>query len=427
MAGPEEYHEQEQYNKINTFYISRSDSEELRNLACKVAFLAARPGEDVKRDLWYEHNSLKATRPVILCHPQNGWKEIITEKQLKCKGKLARYWEYLLRREVFWGEYMGDDKVIEPHFYIPYLFTESDWGMHETYTGGKDGGSYRWEAPLSEYANAVKLHFRSIAIDFDRTGKLFNLAGEVLGDLLEIRSRMIWWWNLGLTCDLIRLRGLEQIMFDMYDFPDELHGLMSFLRDEQLTRLEFLENNRLLFANNDSTPVGSGGFGYTNDLPQKDFDCSRVRTCDMWGHLDSQETSQISVRMFEEFVFPYQLPIAEKFGLICYGCCESLTNRWQVIRKIPNLRRVSVSPWANPDDMAEKLGNSYIYSMKPHPADLAVSNLDEENIREKMRNALKVTRNCRVEVIMKDNNTICNNAQNVIRWCKIAMEEAEAL
>jgi hypothetical protein len=28
---------------------------------------------------------------------------------------------------------------------------------------------------------------------------------------------------------------------------------------------------------------------------------------------------------------------------------------------------------------------------------------------------------------MKDNNTICNNPQNVIEWCKIAREEAMSL
>ena len=34
-------------------------------------------------------------------------------------------------------------------------------------------------------------------------------------------------------------------------------------------------------------------------------------------------------------------------------------------------------------------------------------------------------RGCVVEIIMKDNNTIGNNPQNVIRWSKIAREEAE--
>ena len=35
------------------------------------------------------------------------------------------------------------------------------------------------------------------------------------------------------------------------------------------------------------------------------------------------------------------------------------------------------------------------------------------------------TRGCRVEVIMKDNHTIRNDPQRVIRWVRIAREEAE--
>ena len=84
----------------------------------------------------------------------------------------------------------------------------------------------------------------------------------------------------------------------------------------------------------------------------------RVRTKDCWGFCESQETSTISPRMFAEFILPYQLPILERFGLNCYGCCEPLDNRWKFVETIPNLRRVSISPWANLSQMAERLGRA---------------------------------------------------------------------
>ena len=117
----------------------------------------------------------------------------------------------------------------------------------------------------------------------------------------------------------------------------------------------------------------------------------------------------------------------EKFGLVSYGCCEPLNNRWDIIKRIPNLRRVSVAPSADLRDMAQKLGNHYIYAMKPNPADLAVNSIDEDYIRKKLREATSITRDCHVEIIMKDNHTIGNNPQNAIKWCKIAMEEANSL
>jgi len=215
-------------------------------------------------------------------------------------------------------------------------------------------------------------------------------------------------------------------MFDMVDNPEIIHKLMKILRDGTLEKLDFLEENSLLSLNIDSY-VGSGGFGYTEELPNKGFDNNRVRTKDMWGFCDSRETVGVSPQMFEEFVFPYQLPILKRFGLGCYGCCEPLERRWYLIKKIPNLRRVSVSTWADLEKMAEYLGNKYILSMKPTPTDLAVQVLDEENIRKKIREALKITRGCVVEILMKDNHTIGKNPKNVINWVRIVKEEIEKI
>ncbi len=406
--------------------ITRGERETLRTLAERVAALAARPGEAEKRRLWVRHNVLEPTRPLIFCDPENGWNEIITEDALQCGGELARSWEFILRKEIFWGEAMGDDKVVEPYFDIAYVHAESDWGMHEKRIGGADGGSYVWEAPLKTYADLGKLRFPQIAVDYEATDELLDQANEAFGDILRVRLGGRWWWSLGLTLTLANLRGLEQIMLDAYDCPEDLHRLMGILRDGALAKLDFLEEQGLLSLNTD-TYVGSGGFGYTTELPQADFDGKKVRTLDMWGFCESQETITFSPQMFAEFVFPYQLPILERFGLNCYGCCEPLDKRWDVVKKTPRLRRVSVSPWADIADMAGKLGDQYIYSLKAHPSALAAPMLDAERVRAGLRKALESTRGCRVEIIMKDNHTIGNNPQNVTAWCQMAREEAEAI
>jgi len=215
-------------------------------------------------------------------------------------------------------------------------------------------------------------------------------------------------------------------MLDMLDRPDDLHRLMAFLRDGTLAKIDFLEQSCLLHLNNADAYVGSGGFGWTNDLPSADFD-GHVRTVDMWGFAESQETVGVSPGMFEEFIFPYQLTLLERFGLNCYGCCEALDKRWEVIRRIPNLRRVSVSPWADLEIMAEKLQDKYVYSLKPNPAYMAAPTFDDDMIRRNLRDAMRVTQGCRVEIIMKDCHTICKDPTRVIRWTQIAREEAEAL
>lgn len=408
-------------NRIN---IPKSDKLILRELAKEVRELANRPKEKERIKLWTDHNDLKATRPLVFCDPENGWNEIVLEQDLKCQSALGQDWEVILKKEIVWATDMGDDRVALAVFDVPYVAKESDWGMHEKKIGGDNGGAYTWEAPLKEYADMDKMHFPKITVDLEATEHMKDLAQEIMGDYLEIRVKHMWWWTLGLTWTLVNLRGLEQIMFDMYDYPQQVHKLMAFLRDGHLEKLDYLETNGLLPDNTGGTYVGSGGFGWTNDLPQEGFDPGHIRLKDMWGFGESQETTSVAPDMFAEFVLPYQLPILEKFGLNCYGCCEPLNQRWDYIKKIPNLRRVSVSPWADINEMSEQLGSDYIFSYKPNPAHLAVQKMDEDLVRASLKDVISRTKGCRLEIIMKDNNTLGGNPQNAYRWVQIALEEA---
>lgn len=406
--------------------VSAHDRKVLRHLAGRVAELAARPGEAQKRELWYRHNDLEATRPLVFCDPENGWNEIITRDQLQCAEGLARRWEMVLRKEIFWGETMGDDRVVEPFFTVFYVAHRSDWGMRETRIGGQNGGSYVWDAPLKSYDDLDQLRFPTIDVNQEATDSLVSFTEELLGDLLTVQLRGFWWWSHGLTQTCILLRGLEQMMLDICLYPEELKQLMAFLRDGTMAQLDFLEKEGLLSPNHEGTYVGSGGFGYTRELPQEGFNKDSVRLRDMWGFCESQETTSVSPEHFAEFVFEFQRPILERFGLNSYGCCEPLDLRWDIVKQTPRLRRVSVSPWSSLEGMADRLTDQYVFSMKPNPASLATPSIDEDSIRAGLRRAFEITRNCRVEVIMKDNHTIGRNPQNVIRWCRIAKEEAEA-
>jgi hypothetical protein len=145
--------------------ISSADREILRRLAATVAELAAQPVQQTKRDLWYRHNALEATRPLVLCFPENAWGEIITPADLACEGAIAREWEYNLRREIFWGAEMRDDRVITPDFNVPFIHTESDWGLKVMRTGGEGGTAYTWNPPLKSYDDLDELHFPEIVVD----------------------------------------------------------------------------------------------------------------------------------------------------------------------------------------------------------------------------------------------------------------------
>ncbi len=401
------------------------EREILRGLAQVVARLSRRPREAELEDLWRRHNRLEAARPLIVCDPENGWNEILTEDQLQCTSRLAKHWEMALRKDVFWGERILDDRPIEPVFRIGYSSTDSGFGVEERYIQNEKGGSYTWVPAIKKRGDLEKLRFQRIEVDRETTRRAVELAGDIFGDLLDVRTTGAWWWSLGMTTDLVVLRGMEQAMLDMVDEPSFVHEMMEFLTENTLAKLDFLEANGLLSLNTDAY-LPPGGFGYTDELPTEGF-AGTVRTADMWGFAESQESVGVSPEMFAEFIFPYQVKVLRRFGLATYGCCEPLERRWEIIRQIPRLRKVSVSCFADLEMMAGQLEDGFCFCMKPHPADLARPLLNRDEVRRTLRRAFEATKGCRVEVLMQDTHTIGGNPQNVIDWVRIALEESRRL
>jgi len=401
---------------------STVEKELLRALASQVAAFAARPEEKAKAELWTRHNDLGSTRPLVFCHPENGWNEILPAL-MSCKSKLGRAIEWQLVQRLFWAEQMGDDKVTDAFYDIGHIYTEKN-SMKEIYVRAEEaGGAYGWEASMADYEMLSGLELPKIKIHKIITTLYKNFSQDIFGDILDVRIKTRWYWSPRLTRHAVFLRGMEQFFVDMYDYPGDVHRMMRFITDSFLHKLDYLEKHTLLYLNNGNDYVGSGGFGFTKELPAEGFS-GKVRTSDMWGFNESQETVSMSPSMFEEFIFPYQLEIAERFGLNCYGCCEPLESRIEIVKRLPGLRRISVSAWADFREVAETLGDKYILSYKPNPAYLAGSEINEAAVRKDLAGKIKIARenNCRLEIIMKDNHTIGKNPQNVTDWCRIAKE-----
>ena len=414
-----------QKGRIFDFNISKKDQKVLRDLAKRVLEISNQLEQSLKKKLWIEHNALKNTRPLVVCYPENGWNEIITKTSMLCEGESARTWEFMLRKEVFWGEKMGDDYVIEPFLNLPYCYSESDWGMREIIQKVSDQGSYSWIPPISDYEEDMpKLKIPEFEVDMGATKKMLEIAEDCFKDIITPRIKGKFWHSLGLTFVLSELRGMQNLFMDFYDYPEYIHKLMGLARDFFLDKMLYAEKNGLLTANNDELYIGGGVFGYTEELKPKN---GEVKLSEMWCWAESQETVGVSSDFFKEFIFPYQQTLMEKFALVSYGCCEPLNDRWEVIKNIKNLRRVSVSPWSDVPDMAQKLGDKYVLTLKPSPSCLAQNTINHDEIRSDIRSKLKSVKNCNTEIIMKDNHTIGNNPNNVIDWVKIVREEIDSI
>ncbi len=402
--------------------ISQHDREILRVLAGRVRAIADAPESRAKRMLWARHNALKGDRPMILAFPEGTWPELLPDSVLQCEDKMLRGWEWGLRSRIYAAEVLKDDSFTEPAFDIGWNINIGNYGFDVPMHYGDNRGSYVWDAPMTDLEREVpKLHFRTLSVDRPGTYRNLALANEIFGDLLPARIRSMLFWTVGMTFEAAKLVGLENLMLLMCDQPEQVHRLMAFLRDEHLHFIQWLEDEGLLTPNSESDYVGSGGVGCTDDL-KPDTDVG-ITLRQRWGFAESQETVGISPSMFEEFVLPYQIPLLEKFGLNCYGCCEGLEHRIKpILQSVPRLRRVSVAPNANQEMMAQALQGKYVFSRKPYPAHVCVG-FNEKAIRADLRHTLTVARGQPLEIIMKDTHTVQGEPWRIKRWVEIAREE----
>ncbi|MFH1007430.1 MAG: hypothetical protein V1800_08015 [Candidatus Latescibacterota bacterium] len=402
---------------------SKHDREVLRELAANVAQIAALPEQQIKRERWMAHNALEKGKPMIMCFPGDSWRELLPESRLVLSESPLRDWERSLRQTIYAHEHIDDDEVVEPVFDIGWVQTFSGWGLKERWICTEVPlGSGTWEPPIKELSDIEKLEFPKTLVDEERTHELVALAHDLFGDLLEVRIRGMIFWSVGLANTAAMLRGLEPLMLDMCEHPEWVHELMSFLRDGTLHWIKSLEAEGVLSLNNEADHVCSGGVFHSRELPAPGYLPGHVRLRDTWGFAESQEFVGISPRFFEEFALAYQLPLLEQFGLTAYGCCEPLHDRLEQIKRIPNLRRVSISPWADPEISAEALGDRYIFSYKPHPGVLVAEQLDELSIKRQLERVVKTAGDGVLEIIMKDTQTLRNEPWRIERWTEIARE-----
>ncbi len=407
--------------------MSRNEHTILRDLAECVAGIAALPEQDQKRQMWYDHNALRPTKPMVLVFPEGGWVELFDNSELRCEDPLLRGWEHQLRQRLYIAEHFNDDQVTDARLLVGYVSTTTGLGLQaERIQPNTDRGAYVWDSPVKEPQDLDKLQVPHTEVDYEATERNRQRAAELFAGVLDVSVGQSWWWSPTLTADWAELRGLEQMMWDMVDDPAFTHAGMRRLMEVKLEWMESLEAQGLLMLNNGNDSVGSGGLGFTEELPADGFDDKHVRLRDMWGFAEAQETVGLSPQMWNEFVLEYNLPFLERCGLNHFGCCEPLTDRLDILKeRVPRLRRISISPWADREKAAESLGRDYIYSWKPNPAQLAAVRFDEEKVRSYIRETLEITRGCVVEIVLKDTHTCNNQPERFDRWAQIAQEESQ--
>ncbi|MFO8007292.1 MAG: hypothetical protein R6V05_06095 [Candidatus Brocadiia bacterium] len=406
--------------------LSDNDRSILRDLAKRVREAAELPVMAERRELWKQHNALRPVRPMILVFPEGAWGELITEEDMQCAGEEARRIEWGLRARLFYHKRLHDDTVIEPEWVVHKAVNDTGHGLAPRFVDStEERGAWGFDPVLRERSDLDKLSMPKVSHDEEATNRAVEQAEELLGDILPVRLKGVDRISFHPMAQLCKLRGLGQVMMDMATAPEFVHEAMSILAEGHRRRVEQYVEQDLLDLNNDGTYHSSGGVGYTDEMPQDDYD-GRVRPCDMWASAEAQELAQVSPAMHAEFALQYEKRLLEPFGLNGYGCCEDLTHKLDDVLTIPNIRRISISPFADVPACAEKLGGDYILSWKPHPAHLC-GEFNPERIRAYIRDAVEaaLANGCVLEMILKDTHTCEHHPERFTIWTQVAREVVE--
>jgi len=403
---------------------SNGDVRIVRDLVRRYLEVCHRPVQAERRDLWRRHNSLEPTRPLIYLRGGRAFREVPEIRDLRCTDPFWRGYERWLQTQLF-VDRCGDDSTFEPWLTVGAVHVCEGWGVEPQRESPDDPrGSYKEQAPLARPEDIEKLRFPWHEIDEAATAERVRRVGDALGDLIEINvSRAPAYRVAGadLSTWLGHLRGIENVMFDMMDRPEWLHRLMAFLRDGVLAAQDQAERAGdwgLADGENQAMP-------YAQELPDPAANVRGVARKQLWVRLAAQELTLVSPAQHDEFMLQYQLPILAKFGLSSYGCCEDLTRKIDMVRQIPNLRRIAVAPAADLARCAEQIAADYVISWRPSPAEMVGWGFDADRVRAATRDAIETCRGQHMDVTLKDVDTVQDDPQRMIDWVRVTRETIE--
>ena len=406
------------------------DAEILRDLAKQLSEIASGGNQDEKRKLWSDFNSMKTRQvPVYILDPQGVWREIFSQSDLKCEDGFFRHYEGAMRLWLYRSTF-GDDFIAEP-----WITVTADYkgGGPNWWNWGFDAGKmsripetlayHLPEPPIKSEKDLSGLVTEIGAIDEEKTAEKANRLTDAIGDILPVILDLYPPKIGGLSYALAYLLGPEQMMYQFYDNPEMVHNLGKIISDASMAICVEAEKAGR-FTNCDSTFGGNPqiqAMPYSHELqnpgPQR-----AVSMKQHWIYDCAQEFEGAGPEIFDEFLLEYQRPIYEQFGLAAYGCCENLTKKIKYLKKIKNLRRVAVTPWADYEECAKQLEDKYVISWRPHPAEMVTNGFDPGLVARRIKEAKEIfeKHGCFWEINLKDFITVDYDKNRLADWVKVA-------
>lgn len=409
--------------------ISPKELSRLRDLARKQVEVANSEKMHHIIHCWRENCLFKKhARPMVTIE-LGTFEDEILPPMMQCESDDARLLERRLLSNIVNHTLFDDDTIVKDYMPFHYSVSFVPFGLdiHVAHAGSDQNSlGHRF----TEQIHDLDEDFHKLGPSTfhltpkQETHRHIDLYNELLGDILPGKIEAFSLVAVP-TQDIVHIMGMENMYFSMYDYPELFHRMMQQLANDYITFFHALEQNGYLNATIGAEHLCQGSYCFSDRLPDNK---SAYSMHDIWGYLDSQESSGLSPEMYAEFIFPYYKKIMDDLGRVSYGCCEAVDPIWDnCIQHIPNLGKVSISPWCNEEAMGERLRYMDVtYLRKPSPNLLGLnSSLDEDSVRAHFRKTVNAAKGCTLEIVQRDVYRIYNTPDKVRRYVELIRQECD--
>jgi hypothetical protein len=375
---------------------------------------------------WIEHNNLESKGNVLInvhlwkMNDHHIWYDLVPDEQVKSTEKLERMVETQLRRKLFKFTQLDDDDVIVPTIWVAPVMKDNTpmFGVAQRLEKpGEAHGAYKYKTALKSIEDLHKLTKPVLEIDTAKTNEIIDTIKKITDNKLPVKvvtpSLQAAPFEL-----FAKLRDMGDFLYDFIDQPEFIHEAMEFFTDCIIKDHMRIDKKQ----------------GIEGLDPEVTWDCrvhyDRIEDKDnfyslknSWTKIQAQSASLISPKMYEEFIQPYNAKVASIFGKVYYHGCEDLTEKAEIIKNLPNLRRFHISPWSNIEKILDKLQKQFVYEVCVHTANHLLVYEDKQLYEDMYRLAsICKERGVTADINISDIENINHDAQKLIRWSEIARE-----
>ncbi len=394
----------------------------LREYAKKYAQLALSESNLKRPDQYRKLNSLEMVKPPILVF-EVPWGELEDQKELKleCETDLYRGIERAIKRTLYQFKNFEGDYAIHPYYKVKIRTKSTGIGLNVeevkiNSTTGTDISAHEYHDVLPDEDSLENITMPTMETDNEATQRALEAAHEVFDGIMDVGlGGYQFYFNM--WDELPRYHGVEKCLIDIYDRPEFMHKMMKRFTDYHEEIINLYEKLNILETDAyylHCTPA------CTYELPVKDITKEKVSAKDVWGRGMAQIFAVVSPDMHKEFDIGYMKRLFDRCGLTYYGCCEPLDKKIDILREFTNLRRISITPWADADVAADAMGDKYVLSAKSNPAYVSQPVFDPQPVIEETKKILLACKrnNTPCEFILKDISTINRNQNHLTQWVK---------